>query len=50
MAELDLFFQIWLSELRNISEFNVNVDLLYESYKDGLTPLEAYYLHIYLPF
>lgn len=49
---LDLFFQIWLSELiRHYPEAKeYNTAFLYECYAEGMTFEQFYNANIYLPF
>lgn len=51
MAILDLFYQIWMSELSNLANIEkYSATLLYEKYSAGLTPQQFFEENIYLPF
>jgi hypothetical protein len=47
-VELDLYFQVWRSEI-NVPK-NYSIKLLLEAYSKRLTKEEFYYYHVYLPF
>jgi len=44
----DLFYEAWKKDRQELK--GINDEILYETYKNGATPDEAYMMHVYLPF